>query len=939
MLAVLAAASLVFLPSAPVLAGEPADLRLEVRQGNLASQSGGQPATLVFAVTNDGPSDADAFNANVVIPFGDRGTYLASSSPSCNQVSGPTVLACPVEGLEVGQSAVFTLVIGAPPAGSLQPTDALNATGQISIDAGGDDPNGANDSSQFTLNLTGAPPSVTQISGTVADTQTTQPIVGASVVARDVNGATCLSTTDSTGAFNCTPGQPLAGGQITIEATMAGYRVSRTTVTPQNGTITGVQLALDPAAASPSPTPSAAPSSPAAASSPAPQAIKADDSGFPWDTVLVVLGIVLALGGLGALGWWMYKRKDKDPDGPGGPDGTRPLPDLVAAESIMPTMPMRVPNSVLSETTVANQPPFGQPERPEVPAGAATAVWGVPAPNGNWVNRSTEPIQVSGAPGNWSGGDSGRGSSSGERTAEWPTVDPGPSETDAPASGVPASGAPASGVPAAAGLVAGGAVSGVPASGMPASGVPASGIPASGVPASGVPASGVPASGMPASGRAVAPSDPTTAWPAMGDPDWSTAPYQRPAGPLSEQYASALPAEAPGVPSGPPAVGSNHEQPWGTPGRPAYGNAPLAEAPLAGWDTPPAASPMSAPPMPMSAPPLPMSAPPAAGYPAGVGYPGAIGYSGGVASVQAGQSPAAPEPMQQTAQWPAPNYPASAPPAPGYPASAPGHPVAQSGYPVPEPGYPAFAPSHPASAPPAPGYPASSPPASGYPSSAPPLGAHAASASSASASYPASAPPAAGFPASAPPAPPAGSAPPAGYGPAPQAGYGEAPQGGYGHAPQAGYGPASQAGYGGYPASAPPMGSYPPAPSAPQSGPPHSGPPHSGPPQWAPPPPAPGYPGYSAQGYPPPAHLGAAPMSSPPAGQAGSYPGAGYPSSAPPAAPASGFPYGSYPPPQPGQAPPPPNSPAPNPPGAVPPASEQPSPEWSGQQHWPPSPR
>ncbi|GAA0237336.1 carboxypeptidase regulatory-like domain-containing protein [Cryptosporangium japonicum] len=789
-----------FLPAAPASAGDPADLRLEVRQGNLASQSGGQPASLVFAVTNDGPSTADAFNANVVIPFGDRGVYLASSSPSCNQTGGPTVLSCPVDSLEVGQTTVFTLVIGAPPVGSLQQTEAISAPGSITIDAGGDDPNNANDSSQFTLNLTGAPPAVTNITGSVADGSTTQPIVGASVVARDVNGATCVSTTDSAGAFNCTPAQPLAGGQVTIEATMAGYQVSRTTVQPQNGTISGVQLALNPTVASASPTPSVAPSSAAPVPSAAPQAIKKDD-GFPWDTVVLVLGIVLALGGLGALGWWVYKRNDKDPDGPGG--GTSDLPDLVAAESIMPTMPMRVPNA-LSETTVANELPGNEP----------TAAWGAPPADGTWVNRSTEPIPVSGVPGGWSGADAGRSSAGAERTAEWPTIDP---TSDAPVSADP--------------------VSGTPASALPAPGMPVSGMPASGVPISG------------SSGR-VAPSDPTTAWPTMNDGGWAGAPYTRAAGPLGDQYASALPAEAPGTPSGPPAVGTGSDQSWGTPGRPAYGaseyganeygspgygapgspdfgvagypNAEPSRSPLAGWDTPPA--PMSAPPMPMSAPPMPMSGaamsgqpmsgppmpmsgPPHPAYPM-PSHPGAASMGAGqLGAGQLGPGQMAPGQMGpgqigpgQTGQWPGQAFPASAPPAPGYPNSAP-------------PNYPTY----PASAPPAPNYPMSGPPMPGQPMSGPPMPGQPMSGPPMP-GQPMSGPPMPGQPMSGPPMPMSGppmpmSGPPAPGQPmsAPPAGYnGAAPYGSYppppSYGPPANYGPPPNYGA---PANATPPGTYP----------------------------------------------------------------------------------------------------------------------------------
>ncbi|WP_170323847.1 carboxypeptidase regulatory-like domain-containing protein [Cryptosporangium phraense] len=673
----LAAFALLLLSALPAHAGDPADLRLEVRQGNLATQAGGQPATLVFAITNDGPSKADAFNANVVIPFGDRGVVLASSSPSCNQVGGPTVLSCPVNELDVGKTTVFTLVIAPPQAGSLPATDApLNAAGQISIDAGGDDPNGANDSSQFTLTLTGAPPAVTQINGTVADGQSGQPISGASVTTRDVNGATCLTTTDSSGAFNCTPtpDRPLAGGQVTIEATMAGYQVSRTTVNPQNGTVTGVSLALEPvASASPSPSP-AAPSS-AAPSTPAPQAaVKTDDGGIPWDTVILIVGIVVALGGLGALGFWLYKRGDKDNGGPGGPSPD--LPDLVAAESIMPTMPMRVPqalaeNGSLAETAVAA--PYGSPD--------ATAVWGAPPPApapgpgaDAWqqVNRSTEPIQVSGAAGGWSGGNST------DSTAEWPTV-----SAETPVSGSSEWGTP--------GRSAYGA-SDAPLAGWDTPPV----YPASAPPAQGYQASAPP---YPVSGA----SYPASAPPAQS---YSAPPAQSFSAPPAQPY-SAPPA--PGYPaSGPPAG-------YPTPA-PGYATSPSnypASAPPAPYpaSAPPAPYPASAPPnYPASAPPnYPASAPP---FPASA--PPAQPYSAPTPNYPASAPPAPAYGPAPTAQWPAPAYPQNpapnswdAPPPPNYPASAPPANYPPAGY-QPQPGYPPQTPTWPSP-------PANQPPPTGQP--------------------------------------------------------------------------------------------------------------------------------------------------------------------------------------------------------------------------------
>lgn len=663
-----AVAAVVLLPAAPATADDPADLQLNVQQGNLQSQAGGQPTTLVFSVTNNGPGRAGEFVANVTIPFGDKGVYLASSSPQCDQNGGPTVLACRAGELEAGQSTVFTLVIGAPAANTLAATDSFSSAGGIQIvSSNGSDPNGSNDSGQFTLSLTGAPPTVTSITGTVADGSTGNPIVGASVVSRDVNGTVCPATTDAAGAFTCSPNPGLAGGQITVEATMAGYQLSRTSVTPTNGAVANIQLALNPVAASPSPTPSLAPSTPAAVSSPQPQALKSND-GFPWDALLLVVGIVIALAALGGGGWWIYRRKDSEPP----PDG--PQPDLVGAESLLPTMGLWIPNGDLSQTTVATQQPFGTPppfgaaqpgQRPELPAGAgatavwgaapgtpggagtnaSTAVWGADAgqpqsggwssggnPSAGWspelaaqVNRSTEPIPVSGGGTGWSAGPANSGD--GERTAEWSTIDPGPgqqaepatpSAVNQPTAAWPPPSAPQSAPPY------------TPQSGPPYTPPP---FPASAPPA---PGSAPPVNAQARPADRYYPAEQRAHQSETADPySWGAA---RPAAthPSTQAY-STLPAESPA---------QSGYYGGATPGAPT---ADWDTPPTAGWDTPPAVVPQwqqnPPPPYPTSGPPLgarPISTPPTSGsYPPPAPQPDYGNYH-----------PAAPEPAEPDPhQW------------------------------------------------------------------------------------------------------------------------------------------------------------------------------------------------------------------------------------------------------------------------------------------------
>jgi hypothetical protein len=331
-------------------AGEPADLRLDVQQGSLSLQAGGKPATLIFAIHNDGPAAADSFVANVNVPFGERGVAVASSSPSCNQVGSATVLSCPVSRLEAGQSTTFTLVIQAPAAGALQQGEVLNGNGQIAAsDPGGDDANPANDTGQFTLNVTGAPAPVTQAGGAVTDVSTGKALTGVSVSLKDTNGLTCSTTTDTSGNFSCTPSTPLAGGTITIVASLSGYQAFQQTVTPSNGTIAGVQLAMTPIAASPSPTPSAAPSkAPAASASPQAQIVR--DNGTSGTTILFfVLGVVVVLAGLGGIAWWMYRRRDTEV----GPD-TRP--GYTGFEHAMPTVPIELNRTAPLDATLVGAP-------------------------------------------------------------------------------------------------------------------------------------------------------------------------------------------------------------------------------------------------------------------------------------------------------------------------------------------------------------------------------------------------------------------------------------------------------------------------------------------------------------------------------------------------------------------------------------------------------
>ncbi len=303
----------------PAHADEPADLRVEVQTGGVTLKSGGQPGTLSFTVVNDGPSSVSAPIVNVQVPFGDRGVRVVSSNPACQAVSGPNVLACPLSGLEPGQSAGVTIVIAPPPAGSVSAGETLSQPGAVSVyNPAGGDPNTGNDSGQFGVEVVAGAGAVTQVSGTVADSFTGQGVPGAAVLVTDSAGATCRTTTKPDGAYVCaaTAAAPLAAGKITIKVTRDGYQPATEEADAQ-GPLNGVQIGLDPLT-----TVSATPSASGPAVLDKQSDIVASDSGSGLTVLIVVLGSLLVLAALGGAGWWLYRshQADSRPDRPDRPD-------------------------------------------------------------------------------------------------------------------------------------------------------------------------------------------------------------------------------------------------------------------------------------------------------------------------------------------------------------------------------------------------------------------------------------------------------------------------------------------------------------------------------------------------------------------------------------------------------------------------------------------
>jgi hypothetical protein len=294
---------------------EDADLRLEIRTGQLELTTAGQPQTFIAVVTNDGPSPVAAPVVNFQAPLSSRGVTVASTSLACSPANGPSVLACPLPAMNPGQSTELTIQLAPPGNGAVAPGENVNEDGNawVTNPAGGD-PNNSNDGGSFKAVLRSSGSGVTEVAGSVVDGSSGQPLAGATVEVTDSGGASGQTTTDNDGRFvyRPDPQSPLHSGRITIKASKAGYDTSRTTVNTDGGSINDIKLAVSPAAAAsptPPPSPTAAPSS-AAAKAPAAASNKSDDSSV--SLLVVILVSVLATGILTGAALWVGLRRNRE---------------------------------------------------------------------------------------------------------------------------------------------------------------------------------------------------------------------------------------------------------------------------------------------------------------------------------------------------------------------------------------------------------------------------------------------------------------------------------------------------------------------------------------------------------------------------------------------------------------------------------------------------
>jgi Carboxypeptidase regulatory-like domain len=180
----------------------------------------------------------------------------------------------------------------------------------------------------FGATATQAPNTVAQVTGTVKDTDTGQPVAGAVVGLQDSASPphTYSYTTDAQGryVFRGTSANPIAPGIIAVDAVKDGYKSATKNATVQAGQSFNFSPISLQSTATPTPGPSATDPGTAAstgtdtsgaAAAPATNDV-AKNSGSGFSTLLIVLGAVLVLLGIGAIVFILIRRRREDGEGP-----------------------------------------------------------------------------------------------------------------------------------------------------------------------------------------------------------------------------------------------------------------------------------------------------------------------------------------------------------------------------------------------------------------------------------------------------------------------------------------------------------------------------------------------------------------------------------------------------------------------------------------------
>lgn len=393
------------IPATPALAEDNADLRIENRSGALTLTEGGQPQTLTLAITNDGPQKVDTPTVSLKIPLASKGMTVAGASAQCEPAGAPDTVGCRISKIDPGQTAELVMVFNPPAKGSLEPgsTHTESSSAFVGNPAGGD-PNPANDRVEFSVTLNAAAVTISEVSGTVVNGTTQQPVPDAEITITDTEGNRGETTTDSSGTFRFIPDSPTAlrAGRLKVEATKDGFTAGNTAVDGSKGGKVGdIQLAVTPpvqASPSASPSPSAAPTSAAASAVASPAA---DEGSSLGGLIAIIIASVIATAILVGGGVWVVLRRNrnKDEDSIASGPPTNPTNTQVWLNGLgapTGTIPAATPahTQVMPSAAAAPTQVYGGPTSP---AGAPTQVH-PPGPYPPTPQGSNETTVLYGSP-------------------------------------------------------------------------------------------------------------------------------------------------------------------------------------------------------------------------------------------------------------------------------------------------------------------------------------------------------------------------------------------------------------------------------------------------------------------------------------------------------------------------------------------------------------
>src|SRR6266511_1677133 len=304
--------------AAPASAAPPG---LNVSADDVSLQVGGGVQTTTVKVTNNDSSPAST-SVTINIPLSEY-QVGAPVPPSGCTLAGANEVDCTITGLAANSTWTKVVQIKPPSSASIPAVDTKSGRGKATL--------GDGSSGTFNVTLRGAaaapttqaPTSVTQVSGTVKDIGTGQPIPGATVGLQDSAGHNFSTTTDNFGrvTFKSTQANPIAPGTLAIEAVKDGYKAVTKNANVQAGQSYNFQtLSLEatatptvsaPAVADPSqPVPDSALPQPGTTNASG----KGGGSGF--STILIVAGALLVLLGIGAIVFILVRRRRDDGEEP-----------------------------------------------------------------------------------------------------------------------------------------------------------------------------------------------------------------------------------------------------------------------------------------------------------------------------------------------------------------------------------------------------------------------------------------------------------------------------------------------------------------------------------------------------------------------------------------------------------------------------------------------